>query len=78
MFAEFSTVPDPADADRQREWYEAIPEAVRTMPRARALVHWNRAVPGKGCDLTVDSGPGLEGYRTAGQDDYFKQPVPGR
>ncbi|MER5550119.1 glycosyl hydrolase [Streptomyces sp. NPDC002793] len=78
MFAEFATVPDPADADRQREWYEAIPEVARTMPEAKALVHWNRAVPGEGCDLTVDEGPGLEGYRTAGQDDWFKQPVPGR
>lgn len=78
MLAEFATVPDPADADRQREWYEAIPEVVRTMKGARALVHWNRAVPGEGCDLTVNDGPGLEGYRTAGQDDYFRQPVPGR
>ncbi|MFB4423925.1 glycoside hydrolase family 26 protein [Streptomyces sp. QL37] len=78
MFAEFATVPDPADEDRQREWYEEIPEVARTMPEAKALVHWNRAVPGKGCDLTVDEGPGLEGYRTAGQDDWFKQPVPGR
>ncbi|MFE9823538.1 glycoside hydrolase family 26 protein [Streptomyces sp. NPDC005791] len=78
MFAEFATVPDPADEDRQREWYEEIPEVARTMPGAKALVHWNRAVPGKGCDLTVDDGPGLEGYRTAGQDGYFKQPVPGR
>lgn len=78
MFAEYATVPDPADEDRQREWYEEIPEAARTMPGAKALVHWNRAVPGEGCDLTVNDGPGLEGYRTAGQDDWFEQPVPGR
>ncbi|GGT35373.1 glycoside hydrolase family 26 protein [Streptomyces purpureus] len=78
MMAEFATVPDPADADRQRDWYTAIPEVVRTLPKARALVHWNRSVPGRGCDLTVNSGPGLEGYRTAGQDRYFAQPVPNR
>ncbi|MEK8143557.1 glycosyl hydrolase [Streptomyces sp. M10(2022)] len=78
MFAEFATVPDPADPDRQRDWYTGIPESVRTMDRARALVHWNREVPGEGCDLTVNEGPGLEGYREAGRDPYFRQPVPGR
>ena len=78
MFAEYSTAPDPADPGRQRDWYASIPEAVRTMGRAKALVQWNRGVPGRGCDLTVNEGPGLEGYREAGKDPYFAQPVPGR
>ncbi|MCP3820519.1 hypothetical protein NLX86_21205 [Streptomyces sp. A3M-1-3] len=78
MLAEFGTAPDPADPDRQRDWYAAIPETVRTMREAKGLVQWNRAVPGKNCDLTVDSGPALEGYREAGRDKWFKQQVPPR
>ncbi|MCZ7459873.1 glycosyl hydrolase [Streptomyces sp. WMMC940] len=78
MLAEFATVPDPADPDRQREWYAAVPQVARTMPKVKAMVHWNRAVPGEGCDLTVNGGPGLEGYRLAGRDDWFRQPVPSR
>ncbi|WP_455358955.1 glycoside hydrolase family 26 protein [Streptomyces sp. SYSU K21746] len=78
MLAEYGTAPDPADPDRQREWYAAVPEAVRTMPKVKALVQWNRAVPGENCDLTVNSGSALEGYREAGQDKWFKQRVPPR
>nr|WP_245703698.1 glycosyl hydrolase [Streptomyces lushanensis] len=78
MLAEFSTAPDPARPGRQRGWYEKIPEVVPTLPRVRALVHWNRPVPGRHCDLTVDKGPALEGYREAGRDPYFRQPVPVR
>ncbi|WP_328538389.1 glycoside hydrolase family 26 protein [Streptomyces sp. NBC_00344] len=78
MMAEFATAPDPGDPARQRDWYTGIPSALRSMPGAKALVQWDRAVPGKDCDLTVDSGPGLDGYRQAGRDSYFAQPVPGR
>ncbi|MFD7442413.1 glycoside hydrolase family 26 protein [Streptomyces sp. NPDC059909] len=78
MLAEFATAPDPTQPQRQRDWYARIPEVVPTLPRVRALVHWNRAVPGPGCDLTVNGGPGLEGYRAAGRDPYFEQPVPTR
>ncbi|MFE3328189.1 glycoside hydrolase family 26 protein [Streptomyces sp. NPDC059176] len=78
MLAEFSTVPDPTDPDRQRAWYTAIPEVARTLPKVKAMVHWNRAVPGKGCDLTVNDGPGLDGYRRAGQDSYVNQQLPPR
>ncbi|MFF5786458.1 glycoside hydrolase family 26 protein [Streptomyces sp. NPDC012693] len=76
MLSEFSTAPDPKRPERQRDWYTAIPEVAPTLPEVKAYVHWNRAVPGPGCDLTVDSGPGLEGYRIAGQDPYFRQDVP--
>ncbi|GAA1348811.1 hypothetical protein J0695_25405 [Streptomyces beijiangensis] len=78
MFAEFATVPDPADPTRQRDWYAQIPSTVRTLPDAKALVMWNRSVPGKACDLTVNSGEGLAGYKQAGKDGYFNQPVPPR
>ncbi|MGW2302886.1 glycosyl hydrolase [Streptomyces sp. NPDC001809] len=78
MFSEFSTAPDPKRPGRQRDWYAAIPGVAPSLPDARAYVHWNRAVPGPGCDLTVDSGPALDGYRIAGRDPYFRQPVPGR
>ncbi|TXS26346.1 hypothetical protein EAO70_03350 [Streptomyces sp. adm13(2018)] len=78
MFSEFSTAPDPERPGRQRDWYAAIPGVAPSLPDARAYVHWNRAVPGPGCDLTVDSGPALDGYRTAGRDPYFRQPVPDR
>ncbi|WP_017241235.1 glycoside hydrolase family 26 protein [Streptomyces sp. SS] len=78
MLSEFSTAPDPRRPERQRDWYTAIPEVAPTLPGVKAYVHWNRAVPGPGCDLTVDSGPGLDGYRTAGRDPYFRQDVPGR
>ncbi|MEV6245921.1 glycosyl hydrolase [Streptomyces sp. NPDC051742] len=76
MLSEFSTAPDPERPERQRDWYTAIPEVAPTLPEVKAYVHWNRAVPGPGCDLTIDSGPGLEGYRIAGQDPYFRQDVP--
>lgn len=78
MLAEFATAPDPRQPQRQRDWYAKIPEVAPTLPRVKAMVHWNRPVPGEGCDLTVNDGPGLEGYRLAGQADYFKQPVPPR
>ncbi|WP_338677109.1 glycosyl hydrolase [Streptomyces sp. SCSIO 30461] len=78
MLAEFATAPDPVLPQRQRDWYARIPQVAPSLPRVRALVHWNRAVPGAGCDLTVDSGPGLDGYRIAGRDPYFRQPVPTR
>ncbi|MFI6639200.1 glycosyl hydrolase [Streptomyces sp. NPDC050504] len=78
MLAEFSTVPDPDNPLRKRDWFTQIPRTVKTMPGIRALVQWNRTVPGDGCDLTVNEGPGLTGYREAGKNGYFKQPVPGR
>ncbi|MFF0064060.1 glycoside hydrolase family 26 protein [Streptomyces sp. NPDC005279] len=79
MLAEFATAPDPADPDRQRGWYSAIPEVIGTMPKVKAMVHWNRATSAEAkCDLTVNEGPALEGYRKAGADRYFKQPVPTR
>ncbi|WTK80844.1 glycosyl hydrolase [Streptomyces sp. NBC_01511] len=76
MLAEFGTVPDPADPTRQRDWYTRIPTTVRTMPGVKALIQWNRPVPGANCDLTVNEGPGLAGYREAGKDSYFTQPLP--
>lgn len=77
MLAEFATAPDPGRPERRREWYAEIPRVAPTLPRARAYVHWNRAVPGgANCDLTVNEGPALEGYRTAGLDPYFTQRVP--
>ncbi|MFI1397319.1 glycoside hydrolase family 26 protein [Streptomyces sp. NPDC020681] len=79
MLAEFATAPDLADTGRQRGWYTAIPEVIRTMPKVKAMVHWNRATSEEAeCDLTVNSGPALEGYREAGADRYFKQAVPTR
>ncbi|MFF9341085.1 glycoside hydrolase family 26 protein [Streptomyces sp. NPDC014773] len=76
MLAEFATAPDPENPERQRDWYARIPEVAPTLPEAKAYVHWNRPVPGPGCDLTVDSGAGLDGYRTAGRAPYFNQPLP--
>ncbi|MFE5940345.1 glycosyl hydrolase [Streptomyces sp. NPDC056470] len=76
MLSEFSTAPDPKRPERQREWYAEIPEVAPKLPKVRAYVHWNRPVPGPNCDLTVDSGPALEGYRRAGSAPYFNQPVP--
>lgn len=79
MLAEFATAPDPQRPERQREWYEAVPEVAREkLPEVGALVHWNRPVPGEHCDLTVNEGAALEGYRKAGRDGYFRQPVPSR
>ncbi|WP_175439034.1 glycoside hydrolase family 26 protein [Streptomyces vilmorinianum] len=76
MLSEFSTAPDPRRPARQRDWYAGIPKAAPNLPEARAYVHWNRAVPGENCDLTVNSGPALEGYKEAGSHPYFKQRVP--
>lgn len=78
MLSEFSTAPDPARPDRQRDWYADIPAQAKEMPEVKALVQWNQPIPGKHCDLTVDKGPALEGYRDAGRSDYFNQPVPAR
>ncbi|MFF9763344.1 MULTISPECIES: glycoside hydrolase family 26 protein [Streptomyces] len=79
MLAEFATAPDADDPGRQRDWYTGIPGAVKELPEVRALVHWNRPASERPeCDLTVNDGPGLEGYREAGRDGYFQQPVPPR
>ncbi|CQR62511.1 Endoglucanase H [Streptomyces leeuwenhoekii] len=79
MLAEFATAPDAGDPARQRDWYARIPAAIRELPAVKALVHWNRPTSEEPvCDLTVDDGPGLEGYREAGKDEYFRQPVPPR
>ncbi|WP_130440936.1 glycoside hydrolase family 26 protein [Streptomyces sp. BK239] len=79
MLAEFATAPDADDPPRQRDWYTAIPAAVKKLPEVRALVHWNRPASEKPeCDLTVNEGPGLEGYHEAGRNGYFHQPLPSR
>ncbi|MFD7685334.1 glycoside hydrolase family 26 protein [Streptomyces sp. NPDC059781] len=79
MLAEFATAPDADDPGRQRDWYTGIPGAVKKLPEVKALVHWNRPTSEKPeCDLTVNAGPGLEGYREAGRNGYFQQPVPPR
>lgn len=78
MLSEFSTAPDPAQPDRQRGWYSDIPEQAKGMPEVKALVQWNQPIEGTDCDLTVNKGPALDGYRQAGRDDYFNQPVPSR
>lgn len=79
MLAEFATAPDAADPTRQRDWYARIPADVKKLPEVKALVHWNRPTSEKAeCDLTVNDGPGLEGYREAGKNGYFHQPVPPR
>ncbi|MFJ8541076.1 glycoside hydrolase family 26 protein [Streptomyces sp. NPDC093586] len=79
MLAEFATAPDADNPVRQRDWYTQIPAAVKKLPEVKALVHWNRPTSDEAaCDLTVDDGPGLEGYREAGKNGYFHQPVPTR
>lgn len=79
MLAEYATAPDAGDPLRQRDWYTRIPAAVKKLPEVKALVHWNRPTSQQAlCDLTVNSGPGLEGYREAGKNGYFHQPVPSR
>ena len=78
MLSEFATAPDPQRTDSgQRDWYEEIPTRRRRAARCEGLVI-GTSVPGERCDLTVDSGPALAGYRSAGRADYFNQPVPGR
>lgn len=79
MLAEFATAPDAGAPQRQRDWYTQIPAAVKKLPEVKALVHWNRPTSEQAaCDLTVNKGPGLEGYREAGKNSYFHQPIPPR
>nr|WP_311578497.1 glycosyl hydrolase [Streptomyces sp. DSM 40712] len=79
MLAEFATAPDADNPTRQRDWYTRIPADVKKLPEVKALVHWNRPTSDKAaCDLTVNDGPGLDGYREAGKNGYFHQPVPSR
>ncbi|MFI6288888.1 glycoside hydrolase family 26 protein [Streptomyces sp. NPDC051018] len=79
MMAEFATAPDLEDPDRQYHWYKEIPSVIGSMPRVKAMVHWNRATSEeKRCDLTVNEGPALKGYREAGESRYFHQRVPTR
>ncbi|MEW2049667.1 glycosyl hydrolase [Streptomyces sp. NPDC005476] len=79
MLAEFATAPDADAPQRQRDWYTRIPAAVKKLPEVKALVHWNRPTSEEPeCDLTVNEGPGLDGYREAGKNGYFHQPVPSR
>lgn len=76
MLAEFSTAPDPKNPARARDWYEQVPKEAPKLKDVKALVQWDSPVPGPDCDLTVDSGPRLAGYRDAGKADYFHQPLP--
>jgi hypothetical protein len=76
MLSEFSTAPDPADPDRQKDWYEQIPKAAPRLPGVKAMVQWDSPVPGPDCDLRADHGPALQGYRKAGEAPYVNQPLP--
>jgi hypothetical protein len=68
LLGEYGTVSDPARPTRAREWYEAVPEALKSMPRIRAVNQWSSSTS-TSCDFRV-TGEVLAGFRSAGQDPY--------
>ena len=77
MLAEYGTAVDPAHPAAQRTWFEQIPAALRTMPDIKAVVQWDSSVPGPDCDLSLDNPEALGGFRAAGRNPMFQQPLPG-
>jgi hypothetical protein len=76
MLAEYSTAADPADPGRAASWYRAIVPTLLELPRIKALVLWNSAVPG--CDLRLNaaSAAAVAAYRQAGLSPYLRQAIP--
>lgn len=79
MLAEFGTNLDPADPTAKRRWFEEFPAAVKAHPKIKAVVYFNSAgstVRSPTCDMTINHDTrALAGFRTAGLDPYFRQPV---
>lgn len=79
MLAEFGTNFDPNDPLAKKRWFEDFPAAVKKHPKIKAVIYFNSAgatTTSANCDMTL--GPNesaLAGFRTAGQDPYFRQPI---
>jgi hypothetical protein len=52
MLSEFGTVSDPDDPTAAARWYDAIPGALKTFPKLKALTLWNSAQAA--CDYRID------------------------
>ena len=78
MLAEFGTSFDPADPAAKKRWFEEFPAAVKAHPKIKAVIYFNSAgstTTSSTCDMTLGSASALEGFRIAGQDPYFRQPI---
>jgi len=80
MLAEYGTNSDPADPQAKRNWFETLPETIRALPQIRAVIYFNSAGSTRTDDdcnmLLNDTQESLAGFRAAGADPYFNQPIP--
>jgi hypothetical protein len=76
MLAEYGTATDPARPGRESSWYRAIVPTLLGLPRLKALVLWNSAIPGCDLRLSAASTAGVAAYRQAGLSPYFRQAIP--
>lgn len=79
MLAEFGSNLDAGDPSAKRRWFEEFPAAVKAHPKIKAVVYFNSAgstVHSETCDMTINNdASALAGFRAAGLDPYFRQPV---
>ncbi|WP_419996213.1 glycosyl hydrolase [Streptomyces boninensis] len=76
MLSEYGSAQDTRDPGRQADWYADVPEVMKRMPQVKAALQWNSRDPGPHCDLSLQNGEAVAALKKAGQDTYFRQPVP--
>jgi Glycosyl hydrolase family 26 len=75
MLAEYGSAADPHQPDREAAWYRGLLPVIRQMPRLKALIQWNSAIPG--CHLGVPrNSPEARAYRQAGLSSYLLKETP--
>ncbi|MEU8105961.1 glycosyl hydrolase [Nonomuraea muscovyensis] len=79
IIGEYSSEVDPKNPSAKADWFRGVPQALKTMPKIKALLQWNAVLDPEspnGCDFRLD-GPGVvEAFAEAGRDPYVNQPLP--
>ncbi len=79
IIGEYGSEVDPRDPSAKADWFRGIPEALKGMPKIKALLQWNAVLEPdspNGCDFRLE-GPGvMEAFIEAGRDPYVNQPLP--
>ncbi|NGN69812.1 hypothetical protein G5C51_38730 [Streptomyces sp. A7024] len=76
MLSEYGSAQDTAKTGRQADWYAEVPEVLKRMPQVKAALQWNSRDPGPHCDLSLQNDDAVDALKKAGDDPYFKQPLP--
>lgn len=79
IIGEYSTEVDPKNPSAKADWFRGVPQALKTMPKIKAVLQWNAVLEPEspnGCDFRLE-GPGVvEAFAEAGRDPYVNQPLP--